>query len=65
MTTKEQALYALMEERGYSYGLMQTAIHLLGPSKEALDDMIVFIEDRQPSEEEVIRRMAALCEKLT
>lgn len=54
-----------MEERGYSYGLMQTAIHLLGPSKEALDDMIVFIEDGQPSEEEVIRRMAALCEKLT
>lgn len=65
MTTKEQALYTLMEERGYSYGLMQTAIHLLGPSKEALDDMIVFIEDGQPSEEEVIRRMAALCENLT
>lgn len=54
-----------MEERGYSYGLMQTAIHLLGRSKEALDDMIVFIEGGQPSEEEVIRRMAALCEKLT
>ena len=49
MTTKEQALYALMESRGYSYGLMLTAIHLLGQSNEALDEMIVFVVDRLPS----------------
>ncbi|WP_288315757.1 hypothetical protein [Marseilla massiliensis] len=63
MTTKEQALYTLMESQGYSYGLMQTALHLLGQSKEALDEMIVFVEDRHPSEEEFIGQMAALCEK--
>ena len=43
---------------------MQTAIHLLGQSKEALDDMIIFIEDGRPSEEDFVRRMAVLCEKL-
>lgn len=64
MTTKEQALYALLESQGYSYGLMQTAIHLLGQSREALNDMIVFIEDGRPSEEDVVQRMAVLCEKL-
>lgn len=52
-----------MEEQGYSYGLMQTAIHLLGQSKEALDEMIILIEDGHPTEEEFIRRMASLCEK--
>ena len=54
-------MYALMEEQGYSYGLMQTAIHLLGQSKEALDEMIVFVEDGHPTEEEFIRQLAALC----
>lgn len=34
MTAKEQALYALMEGQGYSYGLMQTAIHYLGNSRK-------------------------------
>jgi hypothetical protein len=63
MTTKEQALYALMESLGYSSGLMQTAILLLGQSKEALDEMIAFIGDNRPSEYEFIQRMAALCEK--
>lgn len=64
MTAKEQALYALMEEHSYSYGLMQTAVCLLGQSKEALDEIIVFIEDCHPSEEELIRHIAGLCEKM-
>lgn len=52
-----------MESLGYSSGLMQTAILLLGQSKEALDEMIAFIGDNRPSEYEFIQRMAALCEK--
>lgn len=64
MTAKEQALYALMEGQGYSYGLMQTAIQLLGQSKEVLDEMIIFIEDDHPTEELFIRQLATLCEKL-
>lgn len=63
MTAKEQALYALIEREGYSYGLMHTAIYLLGQSREALDEMIVYIDDCHPSEEEFVSRMAAMCEK--
>ena len=62
MTLKEQALWSLMEANGYSYGLMTTAIRILGQSREALDDMIVFIQDEHPSEEQVISYIAGMCE---
>lgn len=61
MTTKAQALYALMENQGYSYGLMQTVIRLLGNSKELLDEMIFYIEDNHPTEEQIIEHTASLC----
>ena len=56
MTTKEQALYALMENEGYSLGLIHTALHAVGWSKEALDDLIIFIEDHHPTEEQIIAK---------
>lgn len=62
MTGKESALYALMEEQGYSYGLLNTAIQILGQSTDALDEMIDYIYDQRPTEEEFIERMATLCE---
>jgi len=37
MTPKQQVLYALMENAGYSIGCIQTALALLGQSREALD----------------------------
>ena len=58
MTSKENALYAIMEAEGYSYGLTQTTLHAVGWSKEALDDLIVFIEDNHPSEVEIIRKIS-------
>lgn len=61
MTAKQQALYALMEERGYSYGLIQTVVNILGQSKEALDDMMLFIADGHPDESRVVEHMASLC----
>ena len=62
MTPKQQTLYALMECGGYSYGCMQMVMSLLGASREALDDMILFIEDEHPSERELIAKLAELCE---
>lgn len=62
MTLKEQALWSLMEAKGFSYGLMTTAIQILGQSREALDDMIIFIQDEHPSEEQVISYIAGMCE---
>ena len=58
MNTKEQALYALMEEEGYSLGLIHTTLHAVGWSKEALDDLMIFIEDYHPAEEEIISKIS-------
>lgn len=63
MIGKENALYALMEEQGYSYGLLNTAITLLKQSRYALDEMIIFIKDNQPTEEEFIQHMAEILSK--
>lgn len=48
MTAKGRALYALMEERGYSRGLVHVTVALLDGTDEALDDMIVFVADGRP-----------------
>ena len=58
MSTKEQALYALMENEGYSQGLILTTLHAVGWSKEALDDLMIFIEDHHPTEENVISKIS-------
>lgn len=58
MTPKQQTLYAIMENMGYSYGCIQTVVALLRSSREALDDMIVWIEDEQPDEQAVIAKLA-------
>ena len=60
MNTKQQALYALMEAQGYSIGLMQAITPLLAHSNEALDELIIYIEDHQPTENEVIEKTAEL-----
>lgn len=61
MTAKEQALYALLEDQGYSHGLCVTALRILSQSKDALDDAIIFIEDNQPNEQEMIEYISGLC----
>ena len=62
MTTKENALYALMEDEGYSHGLILTTIHAVGWSKEALDDLMIFIMDNHPNEDEIVRKISEYLE---
>ena len=62
MTGNEQALLAQMQDLGYSQGLCVTAIQILSQSKQAVSDMLVFIYDEQPSEEEFIAEIARICE---
>lgn len=61
MTSKELALCAMMEECGYSNGLITTALFVLAQSCEALDEMILFIDDNNPSEEEFVEHLAEIC----
>ncbi len=62
MTGKEQTLYAQMQDMGYSHGLCITALKILSQSQLAISDMIAYIYDEQPSEEEFIAEMARICD---
>ena len=62
MTGNEQALLAQMQDLGYSDGLCVTAIQILSKSKQAVSDMLAYIYDEQPSEEEFIAEIARICE---
>lgn len=58
MHTKQQTLYALMENNFYSIGIIQTTLSLLSHSNELLDEMIIYIEDYHPTEEQIIEKTA-------
>lgn len=63
MTGNEQALLAQMQDLGYSHGLCVTAIQILSQSKQAVSDMLAYIYDEQPSEEEFFLRFAMKASK--
>lgn len=63
MTPKQKALYALMEDHGYSHACITATIMLLRNDRYALDEMIVFIEDEKPSEVDIIEKTAELLQK--
>lgn len=60
MHTKQQTLYALMENNFYSIGIIQTTLSLLSHSNELLDEMIIYIEDYHLTEEQIIEKTADL-----
>ena len=62
MTANEQALLAQMQALGYSHGLCVTALQILSQDKLAVSDMLAFIYDEQPSEDDFIKEMAKMCE---
>lgn len=62
MTGNEQALLAQMQDLGYSHGLCVTALQILSQSKQSVSDMLAYIYDEQPSEEEFIAEIAKICE---
>ena len=54
MTHNEQALLAQMQNMGYSHGLCITALQILSQSKQAVSEMLAYIYDEQPTEQEFI-----------
>lgn len=62
MTSNEQALLAQMQDMGYSRGLCITALQILSQSNQAASEMLAYIYDEHPSEEEFIAEMARICE---
>ncbi len=64
MTSKESALQQLMQDEGYTLGTTNLTLHLLGDKKEALDELILFISDEHPNEEDFIEQLSEVCEKV-
>lgn len=62
MTANEQALYAEMQQLGYSHGLCLTAIQILSQSKTAVSEILAYLYDEEPTEEAFIEELAKLCE---
>ena len=62
MTSNEQALFAMMQEIGYSRGLCITALQLLSQDWLAISDMLAYLYEEQPSEEAFITEIARICE---
>lgn len=61
MTNNEQALLAQMQNMGYSHGLCITALQILSQSKQAVSEMLAYIYDEQPTEQEFIAEIARIC----
>ena len=61
MTHNEQALLAQMQNMGYSHGLCVTALQILSQSKQAVSEMLAYIYDEQPTEQEFIAEIARIC----
>jgi hypothetical protein len=62
MTYNEQALLAQMQNMGYSHGLCITALQILSQSKQAVSEMLAYIYDEQPTEQEFIAEIARICD---
>ena len=62
MTSNEQALFAQMQELGYSHGLCITALQVLSQDKLAVSEMLAYLYEEQPSEEAFINEIARICE---
>lgn len=63
MTANEQALYAEMQELGYSHGLCITALQILSQSKTTVSQMLAYLYDNKPTEETFIEALAKTCEQ--
>ena len=63
MTANEQALYAEMQELGYSHVLCITALQILSQSKTAVSKMLAYLYDNKPTEETFIEALAKTCEQ--
>lgn len=62
MTSNEQALFAMMQDLGYSHGLCITALQILSQDRLAVNDMLAYLYEEQPSEETFIKEIARICE---
>lgn len=62
MTAKESAIYGLLEDLGYSQGMILVAMRILSQSKAAHEEVLLYFYDNQPTEKEYLEYLAEICE---
>lgn len=62
MTAKESAIYGQLEDLAYSQGMILMAMRILGQSKAAQEEVLLYLYDNQPTEKEFIEYLAGICE---
>ena len=61
MSPKELALLDQMQRLHYSQGLVTTSLSILRQSREAQDEMLLYMYEKHPSEKKFVERLAAIC----
>ncbi len=61
LSPKELSLLDQMQRLRYSQGLIETALPILRQSREAQDEMLLFMYDQNPSEKKFVEHLAAIC----
>ncbi len=61
LSPKELSLLDQMQRLRYSQGLITTALSILRQSREAQDEMLLYMYEKHPSERKFVERLAAIC----
>ena len=61
LSPKELALLDQMQRLRYSQGLITTSLSILRQSREAQDEMLLYMYEKHPSERKFVERLAAIC----
>ena len=61
LSPKELSLLDQMQRLRYSQGLITTVLSILKQSREAQDEMLLYMYEKHPSERKFVERLAAIC----
>ena len=61
LSPKELSLLDQMQRLRYSQGLITTSLSILRQSREAQDEMLLYMYEKHPSERKFVERLAAIC----
>ncbi len=61
LSPKELSLLDQMQRLRYSQGLITMALSILKQSREAQDEMLLYMYEKHPSERKFVERLAAIC----
>ena len=64
LTAKELALLEQMQRMGYSQGTITVTLTMLRQSRDAQDELLLYIYEHHPSEKKFTERLAEVCRRM-